>query len=65
MGEATAAAIMGRISAYTGQMVTWNDILKKADSAFYNYKCGPQPEDFENGTAKAPQDDVAPLPGNA
>ena len=65
VGEATAAAIMGRISAYTGQMVTWNDIMKKADSAFYNYKCGPQPEDFENGTAKAPKDDVAPLPGNA
>ena len=43
----TACGIMIRISAYTGQLVTMNDIVKSENSPFYNLACTPTPEDFE------------------
>jgi predicted dehydrogenase len=43
----TACGVMVRVSAYTGQMVTLNDIIKNEQSPFYNMACKPTPEDFE------------------
>jgi predicted dehydrogenase len=61
--EATLAAIMGRISAYTGQVVRWSDLATNESSPFYALALAPAPEDFEKGTVRAPPDDVVPIPG--
>jgi predicted dehydrogenase len=56
--DSTLAAVMSRIAAYTGQRVTWDEMLK-SDLAL-----SPSEEDFEQGTVKAPPDDVVPVPGS-
>ena len=53
---------MGRISAYTGQIVRWSDVMDNEKSRFYNYAVGPTAEDFETGNVVAPEDDVISLP---
>jgi myo-inositol 2-dehydrogenase/D-chiro-inositol 1-dehydrogenase len=63
VAESTLTAIMGRISAYTGQYVRWSDLTTNKDSQFYNLKLTPSAEDFEKGDVKAPADEVAPIPG--
>jgi myo-inositol 2-dehydrogenase / D-chiro-inositol 1-dehydrogenase len=65
VAESTLTAILGRISAYTGQVVRWVDVMSNQSSPFYNLALSPSPEDFEKGTVKAPADDVAPVPGTA
>jgi len=62
VANATMAAIMGRISAYTGQIVRWSDVMDNEKSRFYNYAVGPTAEDFETGNVVAPEDDVISLP---
>ena len=62
----TACGIMIRISAYTGQIVTMNDLIKSENSPFYNFVCKPTPEDFEkDGDVPMPEygDNQYPLPG--
>ena len=62
----TACGIMIRISAYTGQIVTMNDLIKSENSPFYNFVCKPTPEDFEKeGDVPMPEygDNQYPLPG--
>ena len=62
----TACGIMIRISAYTGQVVTMNDIIKTATSPFYSMACTPTPEDFEkDGDVAMPEygENQWPLPG--
>lgn len=64
----TACGIMIRISAYTGQIVTMNDIIKTESSPFYKYACTPTPEDFEKeGDVPMPEygENQWPLPGVA
>jgi predicted dehydrogenase len=52
----TACGVMVRISAYTGQMVTLNDIIKNDQSPFYHTECRPTPEDFEKpGDVQMPE----------
>lgn len=65
VAESTATAVMGRISAYTGQQVNWNDMMvdPKAKPQFYDLKLKPTAEDFEKGTVKIPAENVIPLPG--
>jgi predicted dehydrogenase len=65
LAESTATAIMGRISAYTGRMVTWDEIMvdPNKNPALYNLQLKPTPEDFERGTVEIPQENVAPVPG--
>jgi predicted dehydrogenase len=65
VAEATMAAIMGRIAAYTGQLVRWSDLMTKKDSALYNLTLKPTAEDFEKGAVVAPKDDVVAIPGEA
>lgn len=64
MAEATLTAIMGRISAYTGQIVRWVDLTENKDSPWYNLQLHPTPEDFETGNVNAPRDGSIPLPGS-
>lgn len=62
--ETNLTAIMGRISAYTGQLVRWQDLTDpQSKSPWYNLALSPTAEDFENGTVKSPADDVFPIPG--
>ena len=62
----TACGIMIRLSAYTGQMVTMNDMIKSESSPFYNLVCTPTPADFEQeGDVPMPAfgENQWPLPG--
>ena len=43
----TACGVIGRISCYTGQIVSLKAILEDKNSAFYNMDCVPRPVDFE------------------
>ncbi len=64
VATSTLTGIMGRISAYTGKMIRWKDLVDaNSNSSWYNFAMSPSPLDFENGTVKAPQDDVVPIPG--
>ena len=66
VGSSTLTAIMGRISAYTGKLVRWKDLTDESvGSPWYNLAMSPSPLDFENGTVKAPADDVTEIPGSA
>jgi hypothetical protein len=65
LAESTMVAIMGRISAYTGQIVRWVDLTKNEKSPWYNLTLKPAAVDFEQGTVVAPQENVIPVPGEA
>ena len=65
VGSSTLTGIMGRISAYTGQLVRWNDLMENQESPWYNLMLKPTALDFESGSVTAPADDVAPVPGKA
>jgi len=58
VAEATLAAVMGRISAYTGQKVTWDEMMKS------DFHLKPTPEDFETGKVVLPREEP-PVPGKA
>jgi predicted dehydrogenase len=64
IAEVTMVAIIGRMSAYTGQIIRWNDVMKNESSPFYNYACTPTALDFEKGTVKMPEE-KPPVPGKA
>jgi predicted dehydrogenase len=60
----TACGIMGRISAYTGQIVGLADLLTKESSPYYK-GCALTAEAFEaDGDVELPEE-VAPIPGEA
>jgi predicted dehydrogenase len=63
VAEATMTAIMSRISAYTGQLVRWSDVMKNESSPWYKLTLTPTAEDFEAGPVTAPEDDVPAIPG--
>jgi hypothetical protein len=65
VAESTMVAIMGRISAYTGQIVRWSDLTKNTNNPWYNLTLTPTARDFENGTVVAPPENSIPLPGEA
>ena len=67
VAESTATAIMGRISAYTGQQVSWQQIMGDPKTApeLYNLTLNPTAEDFEKGTVEIPQENVVPIPGQS
>ena len=64
IAEVTAVAIMGRISAYTGQLVRWSDLMENTSSPFYNLTCTPTAIEFEKGPIQLPKE-VPPVPGKA
>ena len=67
VAESTAAAVMGRISAYTGKEVFWSEVMgdpaKKPD--LYNLTLHPTAEEFEQGGFEMPVENVVPVPGLA
>jgi predicted dehydrogenase len=64
IAESTLVAIMGRISAYTGEFVRWDDLMKNTNSPFYNLTCMPKAIDFEKGPIQLPAESP-PVPGKA
>lgn len=63
VADSTLTAIMGRISAYTGQLVRWAD-LTNPGAPYYDLRLSPTAEDFEKGDVTAPAEDVVPMPGS-
>jgi myo-inositol 2-dehydrogenase/D-chiro-inositol 1-dehydrogenase len=63
VASSTLTAIMARISAYTGKLVTWRQVAEDATSPYYSLALKPTPQDFETGQVVAPPDDVAAIPG--
>ncbi|MFW6162764.1 MAG: Gfo/Idh/MocA family protein [Planctomycetota bacterium] len=62
--DGTLAAVMGRMAAYTGKRITWQQLTDpKAKGSLATFQCEPTPADFEADQVKAPPDDVVPLPG--
>ncbi len=65
VAESTLTGLMGRISAYTGQLVRWSDLTTNKESQWYNLALSPSAADFESGKVVAPKDNVVPVPGEA
>jgi len=65
VAESTAAAVMGRISCYTGKQVLWNEMMvdPAAKPDVYNLTLRPTAEDFEKGTVEIPKENVVAIPG--
>jgi hypothetical protein len=65
VAESTAAAVLGRISAYTGKQVFWEEMMvdpaKKPET--YGLTLKPTAEDFESGTVAIPKENVVAIPG--
>jgi hypothetical protein len=55
---------MGRISAYTGSIVQWTDLMTNELSPYYAMRVGPDPLEFETGTIVLPSESVFPIPGD-
>ena len=64
VATSTLTVIMGRISAYTGQVVRWSDLMENEASPLFKLTMLPTAEDFEKGPVTAPKDDVIPIPGS-
>ncbi len=64
IAEVTLVAIMGRMSAYTGEMIRWNDLMKNDKSPLFDFACAPAAIDFEKGPITLPAE-VPPVPGKA
>lgn len=62
VAEVTLVAIMGRISAYTGQLVRYSDLTENQSSPLFNLACSPSALDFEKGPIVLPKE-VPPIPG--
>ena len=60
----TACAVIGRISAYTGQTVRLSDVLTNTKSPFYAMNFKPAAIDFEGAAdVELPKEGEVPLPG--
>lgn len=64
IADSTLVAIMGRISAYTGELVRWSDLTTNEKSPLYSMACTPAAIDFEKGPITMPEE-VPPIPGRA
>ena len=62
VAEATLCAIGGRISAYTGQLVRWVDLMENSKSPFYALQLTPNSIDFERGEVVMPAE-IPAIPG--
>ncbi len=64
VAESTMVAIMGRISAYTGKLVRWVDLMQNAESPHYNLALTPAAADYERSEDLRLPDEVPPIPGD-
>jgi predicted dehydrogenase len=65
VAESSATAVLGRIAAYTGQQVFWDEMMvnPKKNPDIYNLTLKPTAEDFEKGTVVIPKENVVAVPG--
>jgi hypothetical protein len=65
VADSTAAAVLGRISAYTGRRIFWDEIMgdPQKNPELYNLTLRPTAEDFEKGTVDMPEEGDIPIPG--
>ena len=61
--QSVAAAIVGRLAAYTGERVLWTDVMSDESSKFYDLQVALKAEDFERGDVTLPEEGIAPTPG--
>ena len=64
IAETNLAVIMGRMSAYTGELIRFADLLANDKSPHYHFQFAIGPKDFESGNIKLPAE-VPPIPGKA
>lgn len=64
VAESTATAVMGRISAYTGEIVRWSDLMQNENAKWYNHALSPTPEQFESGNFVMPPEGEIAIPGD-
>ena len=62
--DSTLAAVMGRLSAYTGELVRWSDLTANEKSPWFAQACSPAAADFEKGEVALPAE-TPPGPGKA
>ena len=66
VAESTLTVIMGRISAYTGSLVRWRELVDQSvGSTWYDFRLTPTAEDFEKGAVEVPDETSIPVPGRA
>ena len=67
VAQATAAAVMGRDSAFSGKRITWEEAMvdPKKNPDYFNRQLKPTAEDFEKGDVPMLKDGDAPVPGVA
>lgn len=65
VAESSAAAVLGRTSAYTGKQVFWDEMMVDPSKRpnLYNLTLKPTAEDFEKGTVELPKENVVAVPG--
>ncbi len=65
VAESSATAVMGRLSAYTGKQVLWEEMMvdPQKNPAVYHHALKPTAEDFELGTVVIPKENEIPRPG--
>ncbi|HUS90391.1 MAG TPA: Gfo/Idh/MocA family oxidoreductase [Phycisphaerae bacterium] len=62
---ATAAAVMGRESAFSGKRVTWKSMMEDPKGEFYNLQLKPTAEDFEKEDVPLLKDGDVRIAGEA
>jgi predicted dehydrogenase len=64
VAKSTLTGIMGRISAYSGQLVRWKDLVDEtAGSPWYGLTLSPTETNFQDNSVKAPADEICAIPG--
>jgi myo-inositol 2-dehydrogenase / D-chiro-inositol 1-dehydrogenase len=65
VAESSAAAVLGRISAYTGKQTFWDEMMVDAAKKpeVYNLTLKPTAEDLEKGAVEIPKENVVAVPG--
>jgi predicted dehydrogenase len=63
VAEATATAVMGRESAFSGKRITWKAMMEDAKQEIYNLQLKPTAEDFEKGDVPMLKDGDVRLAG--
>lgn len=64
VAESTMTALMGRISAYTGKLVRWRDLMDDENSPFYNLTLAPAAAEFVDNMDVAMPEEEIPVPGD-
>jgi myo-inositol 2-dehydrogenase / D-chiro-inositol 1-dehydrogenase len=64
VAESTMTALMGRISAYTGDLVRWRDLMDNENSPYYNLTHTPAAADFTDDQDVPMPEEEIPVPGD-